>query len=93
MPALIILVGAVALAVVIVLAVMLRHKKSARTPLDMIGRMATVVRDLEPEGAVLVGGELLPARSRTGATISRSSCARVRVVGARGHCLEVEPES
>jgi membrane protein implicated in regulation of membrane protease activity len=91
MPALIILIVALSLTAIVVLAATLRHKKSAQTPLDVMGRVATVVRDLSPEGAVLVGGELLPACSRTGATISRASC--VRVVGARGHCLEVEPES
>lgn len=69
-----------------------RHKKSAGTPLDLIGRAATVEKDLEPEGAVLVCGELMPARSRDGATVRRKG-ARVRVVGARGHYLEVEPEA
>jgi membrane-bound ClpP family serine protease len=92
MPALILIV-AFPLAAAVVLAATLRHKKSAQIPLDVIGRVATVVRDLSPEGAVLIGGELMPARSRSGATLSRATCARVRVVGARGHCLEVEPES
>jgi membrane-bound ClpP family serine protease len=91
MPILIILVAALPLAAAVFLAATLRHKKSAQIPLDVIGRVATVVRDLSPEGAVVVRGELLPARSRTGATISRASC--VRVVGARGHHLEVEPEN
>lgn len=68
-----------------------RHKKSARSPVALVGRVGTVERDLTPEGAALVCGELLPARSRTGASVARAS--RVRVVGARGVCLEVEPES
>jgi membrane protein implicated in regulation of membrane protease activity len=70
-----------------------RHQKDARAPLELIGRVATVERDIDPEGAVLVRGELMPARSRTGATILRATCPRVRVVGARGYCLEVEPEA
>jgi membrane-bound ClpP family serine protease len=70
-----------------------RHKKDARVPLELIGRVATVERDIDPEGAVLVRGELMPARSRTGATILRATCPRVRVVGARGYCLVVEPEA
>jgi membrane-bound ClpP family serine protease len=70
-----------------------RHKKGAGLPLELIGKVATVERDLDPEGAVLVAGELMPARSRTGETISRAACKRVRVVGARGYCLEVEPEA
>ena len=69
-----------------------RHKKSAGAPLDLVGRTATVEKDLEPEGAVLVRGELMPARSRTGEPIRRADCPRVRIVGARGHLLEVEPE-
>lgn len=70
-----------------------RHKKSAGAPLAVIGRVATVERDLAPEGAVLVCGELMPARSRTGCAILRTDGARVRVVGARGHLLEVELQS
>jgi len=46
------------------------------------------VRALEPEGAVLVGGELWPARARNGDRIAHGG--RVRIVGARGHWLEVE---
>lgn len=69
-----------------------RHKKSSRAPLDLVGRIGTIERDLEPEGAVLVGGELFPARTRTGETIMRARGARVRVVGARGHFIEVERE-
>jgi membrane protein implicated in regulation of membrane protease activity len=68
-----------------------RHRKGAGAPLELIGRVATVERDIDPEGAVLVGGELMPARARGGKPITRATCRRVRVVGARGHCLEVEP--
>ncbi|MDT7602321.1 MAG: NfeD-like C-terminal, partner-binding [Acidobacteriota bacterium] len=89
----VILIVAFPLAAALALVATWRHKKSAQTTLEMIGRVATVERDLAPEGAVLVGGELMPARSLTGETILRANCARVRVVGARGHCLEVEPES
>jgi membrane-bound ClpP family serine protease len=91
MLAVIILIVVLTLTAIVVLAATLHHKKSAQIPFDVIGRVATVESDLSPEGAVLVGGELMPARARTGETVSRAS--RVRVVGARGHCLEVEPES
>jgi membrane protein implicated in regulation of membrane protease activity len=69
-----------------------RHKKSSRAPLHLVGRVGTIERDLEPEGAVLVCGELFPARTRTGEKILRASGTRVRVVGARAHFLEVERE-
>jgi membrane-bound ClpP family serine protease len=90
---LIVIITALSLAAVAVLAASWRHKKSAGTPLDVVGRVGVIEKDLTPEGAVLVAGELLAARSRTGESILRASCARVRVVGARGHCLLVEPES
>lgn len=55
----------------------------------MVGAAAVVETTLEPEGAVLVRGELWRARSRSGATVQRGG--RVRIVGASGHLLEVEP--
>lgn len=88
---LIVLIASLSL-VVFALAAASRHKKSAGTPLDFVGRAGTIEKDLTPEGAILVAGELMAARSLTGDRILRASCARVRVVGARGHCLLVEPE-
>jgi membrane protein implicated in regulation of membrane protease activity len=66
---------------------MSRHQKSAGRALQLEGRIASVVQALEPEGAVLVGGELWRARAQNGNRIERG---RVRIVGARGHWLEVE---
>ncbi len=63
------------------------HQKSAVRPLQLEGRVAQVVKALEPEGAVLVGGELWRARTQSGDEIARG---QVRIVGARGHWLEVE---
>ena len=71
----------------IVVAALSRHQKNAAGPLRLEGRAAQVVKALEPEGAVLVGGELWRARTRTGESIAGG---RVRIVGARGHWLEVE---
>lgn len=73
------------------IAALSRHKKAARGELDLVGAVAFVETNLEPEGSVLVRGELWRARSRTGATL-RSGC-NVRVVGASRHLLEVEPTS
>ena len=67
-----------------------RRRKSSLKPLHLIGRLASVEKDLSPEGFVLVQGELWPARARGGASIVRGS-ANVRVVGAGGLHLEVEP--
>ena len=69
-----------------------RHKRGGRGELNLVGRTGTVERDLLPDGAVLVAGELWPARSRLGRALTRAECARVRVVGVGRHWLEVEPE-
>ncbi len=67
-----------------------RHKKSSRLPLRVVGRLASVERPLTPEGFVLLDGEMWPARTRTGESVGRGR-SNVRVVGASGHRLEVEP--
>ena len=81
------LLGAGFIVACVVVAAMSRHQKSAGRPLELKGQVALVVNPLEPEGAVLVGGELWRARARGGDRIARG---RVRIVGARGHWLEVE---
>ena len=67
-----------------------QKKKSSRLPLRLVGRVASVERELEPEGFVLVGGELWRARLRGGGRIGRGR-SNVRVVGARDCVVEVEP--
>jgi membrane-bound serine protease (ClpP class) len=68
-----------------------RHKKKALGTLHLIGRVARVETDLQPEGAVIVEGELWRARlSGEAESLSRGKLARV--VGANGYLLEVEPE-
>jgi membrane-bound ClpP family serine protease len=76
---------AAALAVV---ALWSRKRRSAREPLALVGRAASVAEPLSPEGSVLVGGELWPALSDSGRHVGRGR-ANVRVVGARGHLLVV----
>ena len=66
-----------------------RHKKAATTQLRLMHAVASVETALEPEGSVLVDGELWRARSRAGLWVERG--ARVLVVGSSGHLLEVEP--
>jgi membrane-bound serine protease (ClpP class) len=67
-----------------------RQQKYSRLPLNLVGRVASVERALEPEGFVLIEGELWRARVRGGASVE-SGGTRVRVVGASGCVLEVEP--
>jgi membrane-bound serine protease (ClpP class) len=67
-----------------------RQKKYSRSPLNLVGRLASVERALEPEGFVLIEGELWRARVSGVASVERVG-RRVRVVGASGCVLLVEP--
>lgn len=83
-----ILVAAAALAVALVIA-LYAHKRKGTGPIKLIGETARVDTKLDPEGTVIVCGELWRARSKTGAVISAG--ARVRVVAFADHLALVEP--
>ena len=68
-----------------------RRQKSSRRPLRLVGSVASVERQLDPEGFVLVEGELWRARVRGGDGAVVRGTSNVRVVGARDCVLEVEP--
>ncbi len=72
------------------IAALSRRRKASPGKFDMIGSVASVEKDLCPEGAVLVRGELWRARVRDGRSVP---CGRlnVRVVGVNRHLLEVVP--
>jgi membrane-bound ClpP family serine protease len=72
----------------IVIVALWRHKKAAAGDIKLIGEIATVEAPLTPEGTVIVGGELWPARSHDGRVIL--SQARVRVVGFKDFFVLVE---
>jgi membrane-bound serine protease (ClpP class) len=80
---------AAALVLALVIVAVSRHQKAAMGELDLMGALASVETTLEPEGSVLIRGELWRARSRTNANVARGQT--VRVVGASSHLLEVEP--
>ena len=80
---------AVGLALALVMVAVSRHRKAATGELDLMGALATVETTLEPEGSVLLRGELWRARLRTGTNIERGRT--VRIVGASNYLLEVEP--
>lgn len=77
------------LALALFIAALSRHRKAGTGELDLMGARAVVEATLEPEGSVLVRGELWRARSSTGRKIERGQA--VRVVGANQYLLEVEP--
>ena len=68
-----------------------RHKKSSTRQPKLVGSDALVERALEPEGFVLVDGELWRARLEGGGSAAPGE--RVRVVGASGCVLEVVRET
>jgi len=76
------------LAILLVLAGMSRHKKSATSEFQLVGSRAQVDAELVPEGTVLVQGELWRARSADGTNIAPRTI--VRVVGSSGHLLLVQ---
>jgi membrane-bound serine protease (ClpP class) len=71
------------------LAALSRHKKASTGRLNLLDAVGMVETTLQPEGSVLIRGELWRARSRLGECLERGRS--VRVVGASGHLLEVEP--
>jgi membrane-bound serine protease (ClpP class) len=84
------LVSCICLALLIViLASISRHKKSATGEVRLIGATALVDSDLNPDGTVLVRGELWRARCSEGTSIAVNSL--VRVVALEDHLLIVKP--
>jgi len=84
---LIVLLGA-GLALLLILAAMSRHKKSATSEIQLVGSSGHVDSELAPEGTVLIHGELWRARSADGINIAPQTV--VKVVGMSGHLLLVE---
>lgn len=72
-----------------ILAALWEHKKSGAGDIELIGITAMVETRLDPEGTVLVRGELWRASSNDGSVIDPKY--KVHVVGARDHVLVVEP--
>lgn len=77
---------AAAVSLVIIVAAS-RHKKSAFGALSLIGSLGVVTATIDPEGAVIVDGELWRASSSS----LLAPQTKVRVVGVQAHLLVVEP--
>jgi membrane-bound serine protease (ClpP class) len=82
-----VLTAVAALATILVVALYL-HKRAGAGDIKLIGELAQVDTKLDPEGTVIVCGELWRARSKDGTHISNR--ARVRVVGFEDHLAVVE---
>ena len=83
--------GVVGFLLAIILAARSRHAKSGARDLLGIGATGFVNTKLDPDGSILIHGELWRARSKHGAVVD--STKNVIVVGAQGHLLLVEPTS
>lgn len=85
---LIAILAVIALLALVVVVSLYHHKKASSGDLKLVGELAQVELELNPEGTVIVGGELWRAKSSDGTFIS--SRTRVRVVGVEGHLAVVE---
>jgi membrane-bound serine protease (ClpP class) len=64
-----------------------RHKKASSRNVYLVGEIGRITTRLDPEGAVLVRGELWRARSGGGGYMPAH--LRVRITGTDGHLLVV----
>jgi membrane-bound ClpP family serine protease len=85
-----ILTGLIASLILLIcsIALLSRLKKTSKSKIFFIGHTATVNKSLNPTGAIIVCGELWPARSSTGNFIERGT--QVKVLRVTGIFLEVE---
>lgn len=84
-------IGAFALAALVYIALLSRHRKAGSEAPVLLGMVARVETTLEPEGAIILRGELWRARLRQAACAPLMRGSRVRIVGVSSHLLEVEP--
>lgn len=82
-------IGAILLTLVAsIIAAFSRHKKAGSRDVRLLGETARVDTTLDPDGTVILSGELWRARSNNGATISSRVC--VLVVGFQDHIVLVK---
>ncbi|HEV7473781.1 MAG TPA: NfeD family protein [Pyrinomonadaceae bacterium] len=82
------ILGTVAALSLVLVVALYRHKKASVGDMKLIGEEAKVDQELNPEGTVIVHGELWRAKSKNGAFISAHT--RVHVVGFEDHLVLVE---
>jgi membrane-bound ClpP family serine protease len=83
------IIGTLALALAIFVATVSRHKKSGTGPVRLVGVVGFVNTKLDPEGTVIVDGELWRACARDGEVVGPT--IRVTVIGLQSHLLLVQP--
>lgn len=85
---LITILGGLALAALGLVVALYRHKNKSSKEQLLLGQIARVVTPLTPDGAVIVEGELWPARSANRDSIVTDTV--VQVVGSEDHLLLVK---
>ena len=80
--------GLAALFLAIAVISLWKHKKSGMGPVQLLGASAYAQTELNPEGAVLIAGELWRARSLDGTSIAANE--QVEVVQVQGHLVLVK---
>ncbi len=76
------------LPVAALIAALSRHRKVGAAEIKLLGRIGISETKLEPEGAVIVSGELWPALSSNGEHISART--HIRIVGFKEQLALVE---
>ena len=83
-----IILTAAALLIAAILVALSRHRKSGSGEIKLLGAVGNAETKLDPEGAIIVSGELWRALASDGQTISDQE--RVRVIGFKEHLALVE---
>jgi membrane protein implicated in regulation of membrane protease activity len=76
--------------VLLYVALLSRHRKAGSKEINLMGTIGSASTAIEPEGAVMLRGEMWRARVANDCPPILPGQA-VRVIGARDHLLEVEP--
>jgi membrane-bound ClpP family serine protease len=66
----------------------LHRAKATKITLDLIGKVAIVQTELNPQGAIIINGDLWLAMTNEDETISVGK--KVKVVNLKGHMLQVD---
>lgn len=84
-------IAIIAVAMLVAIALLSRHKKSFIRNSMVVGANAVTISPLSPEGSVLINGEVWRARSRNMTRIDKDK--EVRIIAVHQHLLMVESKN
>ncbi len=82
------LLTAILLLIFVLVVGLWRHKRASAGEVKLMGELGLVESELNPQGTIIVAGELWNAQSSDGSDIEKNT--RVRVVGMQAHLVLVE---